>query len=71
MVRQTLGSWPWYTKQVHHGAFSTSSIAQGKPVMGVIVASSLTDQLKLAVAEVGDTVFAVEYELQVRLQRHP
>lgn len=39
--------------------------------MGVIVASSLTDQLKLAVAEVGDTVFAVEYELQVRLQRHP
>lgn len=45
-------------------------IAAGRKVMGVIVAASLSDKLKFAVAEVQDRVLAVEYELQVSLKRH-
>ncbi len=45
-------------------------VAAGRRVMGVIIASSLTDRLKLAVAEVQDRVVAVEYELQVSLRQH-
>lgn len=45
-----------------------STVAAGKPVYGVIVAASLTDRLRLALAEVKDKVFAVEYELQVSLR---
>ena len=45
-----------------------SSLAAGKPVYGVIVAASLTDRLRVALAEVKDKVFAVEYELQVSLR---
>jgi endonuclease len=43
-------------------------VAAGKPVYGVIVAASLTDRLRLALSEVQDKVFAVEYELQVLLR---
>ena len=49
------------------GAIRTS-VAAGKPVYGVIVAASLTDRLRLALSEVKDKVFAVEYELQVSLR---
>jgi endonuclease len=47
-----------------------ADIAAGRPVLGVIVASTLTDKLKIAVAEVQDKVVAVEYEMQVALRRH-
>lgn len=36
----------------------------------MIVASTLTDKLKMAVAEVEGKVIAVEYEMQVALRRH-
>lgn len=47
-----------------------ADIAAGRPVLGVIVASTLTDKLKMAVAEVEGKVIAVEYEMQVALRRH-
>jgi endonuclease len=45
-------------------------IASGQMVVGIIIAASLSEKLKLAVAEVQDRVIAVEYELQVALRRH-
>ncbi len=47
-----------------------AGLAAGKPVVGVIVASTLTRKLKMAVTEVSEKVVAVEYELQVSLRRH-
>lgn len=44
-----------------------ASIANGNPVYGVIVASTVTDRLKYAVSEVRDRVFLLRYELQVSL----
>jgi endonuclease len=46
-----------------------SSIANGNPVYGVIVASTVTDRLRYAVSEVRDRVFILRYELQ--LSREP
>jgi hypothetical protein len=45
-------------------------VAGSRPVLGVIVASTLTDKLKMAVSELSEKVMAVEYELQVSLKRH-
>lgn len=44
-----------------------SQLAQGQPVYGVIVASTVTDRLRFAVSEVRDKVFLLQYELQVSL----
>jgi RecB family endonuclease NucS len=44
-----------------------ASIANGNPVYGVIVASTVTDRLKYAVSEVRDRIFLLRYELQVSL----
>ena len=46
------------------------NVAKGKPVFGVIVAAALTEKLKMALSEVKDKVFAVEYELKVSLKQH-
>jgi RecB family endonuclease NucS len=45
-----------------------ASIANGKPVFGVIVASTITDRLRFAVSEVREKVFMLRYELQVSLE---
>lgn len=45
-----------------------SSLAQGNPVYGVIVASEITHGLRYAVSEVRERVFLLQYELQVSLR---
>lgn len=47
-----------------------STIAHGRPVYGVIVASTLSEKLKAALSEVAGKVFSAEYELAVSLQPH-
>lgn len=45
------------------------AVAQGKPVYGVIIASSITDKLRYAASEVQDRIFVMQYELKVTLGR--
>lgn len=47
-----------------------STIAEGRAVYGVVVASALSEKLKAALSEVADKVFSAEYELAVSLRPH-
>ena len=45
------------------------TIAKGKPVYGVIIASSITDKLRFAASEVQDKIFIMQYELKLNLSK--
>ena len=60
---------PTVAQTLRYIAAIKKEVAQGKPVYGVIIASSITDKLRYAASEVQDRIFVMQYELKVTLER--